>query len=73
MKFGPVPAELHVGDTIIWRNNDIFEHTATAEDGSFDVDLPSKSEARMKVEAEGSFAFFCRFHPGMKGTLLVLP
>ena len=30
MKFGPVPAELHAGDTIIWQNNDIFRHSATA-------------------------------------------
>ena len=22
MKFGPVPAELHVGDTILWLNRD---------------------------------------------------
>lgn len=73
MKFGAVPAELHVGDTIVWQNKDIFQHTATAEDESFDVDLPPNSEARMTVEVEGSFAFFCRFHPGMKGTLVVLP
>ena len=73
MKFGVLPAELHVGDTVIWQNNDIFRHTATAEDESFDVDLPSKSEGRMTVEKDGHFAFFCRFHPGMKGTLVVLP
>lgn len=73
MKFGPAPAQLHVGDTIVWKNADIFRHTATADDKSFDVDLPPRSEARMTLEAAGSFAFLCRFHPGMKGTLVVLP
>ena len=73
MKFGAVPAELHVGDTITWQNNDIFRHTATARDKSFDVDLPAKSEATMTVGAAGSVEFYCTFHPGMKGTLVVAP
>jgi plastocyanin len=73
MKFGAVPTDLHVGDTIVWQNNDIFRHTATAEDKSFDVDLPPKSQATTIVETAGTFAFICRFHPGMKGTLEVAP
>jgi plastocyanin len=73
MKFGPVPAELSVGDVIVWQNNDILRHTATARDDSFDIDLPAKSEARQMVEQAGSIEFFCRFHPGMKGTLVVQP
>lgn len=73
MSFGEVPAQLRVGDTIIWRNDDIFRHTATARDASFDVDLPAKSEARMVVGAAGRFDFFCKFHPGMTGTLVVTP
>jgi len=73
MKFGPVPAAVHVGDTIIWQNDDIFHHSATARDKSFDVDLPSKATVRMVVGAAGSVDFFCKFHPGMKGTLTILP
>jgi plastocyanin len=73
MKFGPVPAELHAGDTIIWQNNDIFRHSATARDKSFDVDLPSKAEVRMVVGAAGSVDFFCKFHPGMTGTVAIAP
>jgi plastocyanin len=73
MKFGPVPAELHPGDTIVWQNDDIFRHTATARDGSFDVDLPAKTSATMVVGDPGSIDFFCRFHPGMTGTLVVAP
>jgi plastocyanin len=73
MKFGPVPAELHPGDTILWQNDDIFRHSATARDKSFDVDLPSKAAVKMVVGAAGTVEFFCKFHPGMKGTLVITP
>jgi plastocyanin len=73
LKFGPLPAELHVGDVIIWQNKDILHHTATARDKSFDVDLPAGAEGRTTLEQAGSFDFYCRFHPGMTGTLVVVP
>jgi plastocyanin len=73
MAFGPVPAEVHPGDTVVWENRDIFQHTATARDKSFDIDLPPKSEASMTVGAAGTVDFYCRFHPGMTGTLVITP
>jgi plastocyanin len=73
MTFAPVTAPLHVGDTIVWKNDDLFRHTATARDGSFDVDLPAHSEGRIVLTTPGENAFFCKFHPGMTGTLVVAP
>ena len=73
MKFGPVPAAVHVGDTIVWQNNDILRHTATARDGSFNVDLPPGTSAKTVIGQAGSLAFFCKFHPGMTGTLVASP
>ena len=73
MKFSAPPAELHVGDVIRWRNDDIFRHTATARDESFDVDLPPESEASTTLSATGEIEFFCRFHPAMTGKLDVRP
>jgi plastocyanin len=73
MKFGPVPATLHPGDTIVWQNDDILRHSATARDKSFDIDLPAKSSATMTVGAAGTVAFYCKFHPGMTGTLVITP
>lgn len=73
MAFGALPAELHVGDTIVWKNDDLFRHTATAQDGSFDVDLPVQSEVVMPLTVAGQWDFICKFHPGMTGTLVVLP
>jgi plastocyanin len=73
MKFGPVPEALHPGDTIVWQNDDILRHSATARDKSFDLDLPAKSSATMTVGAAGTVPFYCRFHPGMTGTLVITP
>lgn len=71
MKFGPVPANLHVGDTIIWVNNDMFRHTATASDKSFNIDLAAHAKGKTVMKKAGTFPFTCIFHPGMKGQLVV--
>ncbi|QSY96556.1 cupredoxin family copper-binding protein (plasmid) [Rhizobium bangladeshense] len=73
MRFSQAPADLHVGDVIVWRNGDIFRHTATARDKSFDIDLPPKSQARTTVSRAGAVDFYCRFHPAMTGKLEVRP
>ena len=71
MKFGPTPAKIHVGDTVEWVNNDIFVHSATAQDRSFDVELKPKAHAWTTFHQAGTYAFSCRYHPGMTGTLVV--
>ena len=69
MKFGPVPANLRVGDTIVWVNQDVFRHTVTARDRSFNLDLPASTSARMVVRRAGATPFYCIYHPGMTGRL----
>lgn len=71
MKFGPVPAGLHVGDKIVWANHDLFRHTATAADHSFDVDLAAGKSGETVLRKAGAIPFTCKFHPGMKGVLAV--
>ena len=71
MAFGPLPATIHVGDTIEWTNNDIFLHSATARDKSFDVELKPKAHMRTTVRHAGAFPVACRYHPGMVGTVVV--
>ena len=71
MKFGPLPAQVRKGDSIIWVNRDILRHTATAADHSFDVDLPAGAKGKTLIRKAGTIAFTCRFHPGMRGTLKV--
>jgi len=70
MQYGPMPTDVHAGDIIEWVNHDIFEHSATARDGRFDVDLKPGATARIRM-GPGTITFFCKFHPGMTGTLAV--
>lgn len=69
MKFGPVP-EVHQGDVITWDNRDMFKHSATAK-GAFDIDLPAGKAVTIRVTRAGTFAFVCKYHPGMKAVLQV--
>ena len=71
MKFGPAPAGIRSGDTIIWVNRDMFKHSATARDKSFNVDLPPKSSGKTVIKHAGAIAFYCIYHPGMTGSLSV--
>ena len=73
MTFGSPPPRLHVGDVIEWINRDIFRHSATAADGSFDVDLEPHAKARTTLKTPGHIDFTCRFHLGMKGSFEVAP
>src|SRR5687767_12080873 len=57
MKFGPVPAGIRAGDTIVWVNRDPVKHTATARDRSFNVDLPPGKSGRTIVRRIGVNAF----------------
>lgn len=71
LKFGPTPAEVKVGDTIEWVNDDFLRHTATARNGAFDVDLKPGAKARVVLRSAGKLDFYCRYHPGMTGRLIV--
>ena len=71
LKFGPLPAELHKGDSIVWVNRDILRHSATAADHSFDADLQPGAKAKIVLNKTGAIPFVCRYHPGMRGVLNV--
>src|SRR3974390_1313832 len=73
LAFGSAPTGLRVNDIVEWRNADIFRHTATARDESFDVDLPPEGRGQVVLKRAGQVEYFCRFHPGMKGRLEVAP
>lgn len=71
MVFGPAPTGVRVGDVIEWVNADIFQHTATARNGAFDVDLKPGTKARTVLRAAGVVIYYCRYHPGMTGRVVV--
>ncbi len=71
MAFGPAPTGARVGDRIRFVNADMFQHSATARDGSFDLDLAPKASGEAVLSRPGPIAFYCRYHPGMTGTIEV--
>jgi plastocyanin len=71
--FTPAEVTAKVGDTIVWDNQDVFAHTATATDKSFEVMLPPKKSGSLTVQTAGTFDYFCKFHPNMKAKLTVAP
>jgi plastocyanin len=73
--FAYAPADLTVakGTTVSFANGDSTNHTATATDASvFDTGTiaPGKTKT-VTLDKSGTFAFFCSFHPFMKGTITV--
>jgi plastocyanin len=71
MAFGPMPARARVGDVVEWVNADIFQHTATARNGAFDLDLKPGARGRTVLRKSGVIDVYCRYHPGMTGRLSV--
>jgi plastocyanin len=69
----PAEVSAKVGDTIEWINKDVFVHTATANNGDFDVNLPPKKSASFVLKKAGTVDYYCRFHPNMKATLRIAP
>jgi plastocyanin len=69
----PATVTAKVGDTIVWDNKDVLQHTATATDGSWNVLLPPKKTGSLIVKKTGTFDYFCKFHPNMKGKVVVTP
>ncbi len=69
--FLPAEVSVKVGDSIEWVNGDFVDHTATAKDSAWDVAIPAGKSAQLKLTQAGTFAYYCKIHPGMTGTIHV--
>ena len=71
--FSPNPVKIPLGATLQWTNTDGTAHTVTADDGSFGSKpfSTSKSATLTVPTSPGSYAFHCKIHPTMHGTLVV--
>lgn len=70
--YSPKTLTVHVGDTIVWVNKDLFPHTVTARSGPFDSGVIATGRSwSYTVKAEGLFEYFCTYHPTMQGTLRI--
>jgi LPXTG-motif cell wall-anchored protein len=71
-EFAPKAITVNVGDTVTWSNSGPTDHTATANDGSFDTGLLAKGESGSHTfDQAGTFSYFCQPHPFMKATITV--
>lgn len=68
---GPVKQNKAVSVT----NKDSFQHTVTMDDGGgFDVAVSGEeTETFVASQDPGSYAFHCKIHPSMTGTLVIEP
>jgi len=70
--FAPPLVTLAPGDTIEWRNRDLVPHTVSARNDAWDSgSLAPDSSWRLVASQAGSFAYFCRFHTNMHGTVAI--
>jgi len=70
--YEPATVTVEAGQTVEWINEDSAQHTATATDGSFkSPDLNQGQKFSHTFTKAGTFTYYCRFHRGMKGTVVV--
>jgi plastocyanin len=59
------------GSTVTIRNDSASDHTVTQDSAGFDVAVPANGTATFTAPAAGTYAFHCKIHPTMHGTLTV--
>ena len=72
MSFGD-PLTVSPGAQIAITNKDTVEHSVTSDtEGKFGVDVEGNEESKLTAPTEpGEYAFHCKYHPSMHGTLTV--
>lgn len=69
--FAPTTAAVKAGTKLTFANEDNASHTATSTTGLFDTDGIDKGErATVTLRKPGTYAYYCAFHPYMKGRIV---
>jgi plastocyanin/uncharacterized membrane protein len=72
MHFEPATLNVKAGVTVQWKNEDIFTHTVTADDGSFDSGpIEPGSSWQTTIRKTGTIGYHCRPHPNMTAELVI--
>jgi plastocyanin len=70
--FNPPSITVKVGAKVTWTNQDSTGHTVTFDQGSDTSDtLANGATYSEDFATAGTFAYHCRIHPSMKGTVVV--
>ena len=68
--YAPNPLTVPVGSTVVWTNNDITTHDATADNKSFATGLVAPgASASVRLTTAGRVTYYCTLHPGMVGAI----
>lgn len=72
--FLPRTVRILKGDTIVWENKDVLPHTISSYGGDelASDSLSNGQKYTHTFNTEGTFAYQCNIHPGMKGEIIVL-
>jgi plastocyanin len=64
--YNPGSLTIPAGSTVVWKS-DCGDHTATANDGSWDTGVIKEGEAAsVTFNNPGTYFYYCTFHPGLK-------
>jgi plastocyanin len=71
--YEPATITVPKGTTVTFANRDSTPHTATSkQSGVFESgSIDTGKSAKITLEDSGTFAYYCLFHPFMKGTVVV--
>lgn len=62
--FGPTELDIPTGTTVVWTNEDVAPHTATAADGAFDSGrIDNGGTFSHTFDTPGEYAYHCAYHP----------
>lgn len=70
----PPNGRVTVGVEVAWTNLDLAPHTVTYESPDGRVDSGSIGQGQRwatRFDLPGTYEYYCRFHPGMTGTIVV--
>lgn len=70
-KFDPAALTVTAGTTVTWANADSATHTVTFDNGPDCGNLSPGVLTSLKFDTPGTFAYHCRIHSTMTGTVTV--
>jgi YVTN family beta-propeller protein len=61
-----------VGQSVVWTNADAVPHTVTGDGGLWGSgDIGGGQSFTMSFDKPGTYSYYCKYHPMMRGTVLV--
>lgn len=70
--FTPTVTTVDVGDAVKWSNGDSYDHVIVGAGGSWRTNVVvHRDAAAIRFDSPGVYPYFCEFHPGMIGTVVV--